>query len=888
MTTRPVNRDAKSLLAKLMASENITVIHENIKVPFFNLKERSLHLPVWEKMSGDLYDFLVFHEVGHALETPAEGWHSALDLCFDKNHNHTRACFDMKFKGYLNVCEDARQEKLQKRRFEGAKQCFAAAYREIFWERDYFRVRDLHDKSQLPFIDRVNLHTKMGSMCPVTFNAEEQVLVDELLAVETFADMVVIARKIYELAGKQKPQIDDFDALTDAIKEELKKAIEESQKADPTDQKPSQSEDSDPSDPSDGGEDEDFTESSESTTGSGDEDNETEDNDEDDSAGGSGDDGKDEDDTGEEDDKTETSAGGDDGEDEDVDDTTEEDESKTDEAPDEAGKNNEPGDKGEENEPAKSLTDEAYRQGEEMLVSKSTTSMVLNLVLQNFDVRKTKKFVSIPMILKKFEGTLKHEIKDYTNLAHEIHRLILKQNKAQIDTLIAEFNRRKNAAQYLRTRETKSGELDMRKLNQYKFRSDLFRAFTTMPLGKNHGLIMYVDFSGSMNGLNMYKALEQTIMLVNFCDRLNIPYEVYGFSDCSANGNFDCRDEWNTFQSNVRNLNLLGKQNTGITIDNGYGFNSYNNWHIIHLVSSADTVNKDRCMQMISLYCQYHAGANGVVEAAHDSNFFAEIANLRPSINCRISECGLALSGTPLNECMVASRGLIENFKSNHNVDIVNVIYLTDGMGNSAVFPKDIRDVLAVDRNNSWTGSYDIYITDEETHESVYVKGSYNEHLGTEEALIKLTKRITDARHMGFYVGRKSTIWNYLNMTISHTTNIESSPSANAAANAILQIAKQKLSEEGMLQMAILGFDSYYLYEFDIDDNDIQMDSNMGENTRNHDNNLNSKGLKRLQENFKKQMRRDKTRRFLLQQFANDLATVEGKNIAANNSFMRV
>lgn len=865
MTTRPVNRDAKSLLAKLMASENITVVHESIKVPFFNLEERSLHLPVWEKMSGDLYDFLVFHEVGHALETPAEGWHDALDLCFDPNHKHTRACFDMKFKGYLNVCEDARQEKLQKRRFEGAKQCFAAAYREIFWERDYFKVRDLHDKSQLPFIDRVNLHTKMGSMCPVTFNAEEQVLVDELLAVETFPDMVIIARKIYELAGKQKPQIDNFDALTDAIKEELKKAIEENLQVDPKEQKPSQSQGSDSSDSSDdSGEDEDSSES----TGSDEKDNdETDDGDETDKKSGD-----------ESDDGKETESKPDDEKD---------DQAKIDKASDEASKDRDPGDGGEENEPAKSLTDEAYRQGEELLVSKSTTSMVLNLVLQNFDVRKTKKFVSIPMILKKFEGILKHEIMDYTNLAHEIHRLILKQNKAQIDTLIAEFNRRKNAAQYLRTRETKSGELDMRKLNQYKFRSDLFRAFTTMPLGKNHGLIMYVDFSGSMNGLNMYKALEQTIMLVNFCDRLNIPYEVYGFSDCGANGKFDSRDEWNIFQPNARNLNLVGKQVVGTTID-GYGFNSYNNWHIIHLVSSADTVNKDRCMQMISLYCQYHAGVNGVVEAAHDSKFFTEIENLRPSITRKMSECGLGLSGTPLNECMVASRGLIENFKSSHNVDIVNVIYLTDGMGNSAVFPEDVRDVLSVDRNNAWTGSYDIYITDEETHESVYVKGSYNEHLGTEEALIKLTKRITDARHMGFYVGRRSTIWNYLNLTISHTTNIESGPSTNIAANAILQIAKQKLSEEGMLQMAILGFDSYYLYEFDIGDNDIQMDSNMGKNTRNHDNNLNSKGLTRLQENFKKQMRRNKTRRFLLQQFANDLATVEGKNIAANTSFMRV
>ena len=69
---------SKSILAKLLAAENITVSHQNIKTAMFNLKTRTLVCPVWKDMDGDLYDLLMGHEVGHALNTPEAGWHSAI------------------------------------------------------------------------------------------------------------------------------------------------------------------------------------------------------------------------------------------------------------------------------------------------------------------------------------------------------------------------------------------------------------------------------------------------------------------------------------------------------------------------------------------------------------------------------------------------------------------------------------------------------------------------------------------------------------------------------------------------------------------------------------------------------------------------------------------
>ena len=65
------NHNAKSQLAKLLATENITVQHSpSAKTAWFDVKNRVLQLPVWREMSNDLYDLLVVHEVGHALDTP--------------------------------------------------------------------------------------------------------------------------------------------------------------------------------------------------------------------------------------------------------------------------------------------------------------------------------------------------------------------------------------------------------------------------------------------------------------------------------------------------------------------------------------------------------------------------------------------------------------------------------------------------------------------------------------------------------------------------------------------------------------------------------------------------------------------------------------------------
>ena len=100
--------EIKSQLAKLLATEDIVVEHKQVETASFNVGTRVLTLPLWEKASSVVYDMLVSHEVGHALFTPDIEWWVDTDIPH----------------GVVNVVEDARIEKLMKRKYLGIPKTF--------------------------------------------------------------------------------------------------------------------------------------------------------------------------------------------------------------------------------------------------------------------------------------------------------------------------------------------------------------------------------------------------------------------------------------------------------------------------------------------------------------------------------------------------------------------------------------------------------------------------------------------------------------------------------------------------------------------------------------------------------------------------------------------
>ena len=196
--------EQKSQLAKLMATENLRVEHQKISTAKFDTKNRVLYLPIWQNMTGTLYDLLCGHEVGHALYTPPEGWH---DVATDKSKGRN-------YKSFLNVVEDARIEKKVKRKYPGLKSSFQTAYSELM-KRDFFGLQK-RNINEMSFIDRLNLFSKsQWSATWINFSSEERFMVDRVQNAETWEDVLRITEEIYDYSKQEQYetaiQMNDFE-----------------------------------------------------------------------------------------------------------------------------------------------------------------------------------------------------------------------------------------------------------------------------------------------------------------------------------------------------------------------------------------------------------------------------------------------------------------------------------------------------------------------------------------------------------------------------------------------------------------------------------------------------------------------------------------------------
>ena len=72
------------------------------------------------------------------------------------------------------------------------------------------------------------------------------------------------------------------------------------------------------------------------------------------------------------------------------------------------------------------------------------------------------------------------------------------QSKA-VNYMVKEFELKKAATAHSRSKQDKSGVVDPLKLHSYKYNDDIFKRLTVTPDGKNHGLMMFIDWSGSMS-----------------------------------------------------------------------------------------------------------------------------------------------------------------------------------------------------------------------------------------------------------------------------------------------------------------------------------------------------------------------------------------------------
>ena len=432
--------ESKSILARLLAEENLSVeVSGAAKTAAFDLKNRRIIIPNWADLSPELYDLLLGHEVGHARHTPTEGWHTSAT---EKG---------VAFKGYLNVCEDARIEKKMRRKYPGLRRSFLKGYAELF-EKDFFGVQGKNPSTFL-LIDKINLLAKLGSAVRIALNDEEQALYEEVLATETWDEVVAVAEKLFAYCKQEQ---------------EEKKANPESANDDEDEQ------DFAPESSDDGESDED-------------ESDDYEDSDSDDGA----------------DDGAENSNEFESGESEETEETDEEPE--------------------EDLDGPVCQTENAFRKMEESL---ATLGEVVTLQIPE-DI------LDVVVPVREFiEGFMtEYNLPRMTpKIIAEKTQKFNERNRNAIDQYVKEFQMRKAAASWKKARTSDTGDIDARKLAQYRMTDQIFKARTLLPVDKNHGMILLLDMSSSMQSI-IDRAVEQTLVLATVCKRVGIPFRVYGFTD---------------------------------------------------------------------------------------------------------------------------------------------------------------------------------------------------------------------------------------------------------------------------------------------------------------------------------------------------------------------
>ena len=656
-----LQKSNKDILAKLMATEDITVLHKRVPTAYFDVKNRTLVCPIFKNgMSPELTDLFMGHEVGHALNTPAEGWHGAVS---DKGQV---------FKGYLNVIEDVRIEKMVKDKYPGLRKSFYTGYRELA-NKDFFGIKG-KNLNELNLIDKINLFYKIGSVTRIEFSKEEQVYIDKCENLNTFDDVMSLALELFERQQQQTKE--QLDSMTDIEVQDMMEdlGIDENDNEDNYDTMSVETEETEDNEDVDGG-------SSEA----------------------------DSDNDGEESDESSSSNDGEKPSEEDV----------------ESSDSNSPG-KGTSPEQQladslnKSISDESFREQEDSLYDTDSYGSEPTY----YELLDKIKYDNFIVSSKEIDGHMNESKGEKFN--REILTKTVKDfqetNKKIINYMVKEFEMKKAAASYNRSWESKSGQLNMDKLHLYKLKDDLFNRVQVTPEGKNHGVVMLLDWSGSMSG-SVRSTMEQATLLSMFCRRLQIPFRLFAFSDCYMRyGSSRTNEEAEAHKEKLKSSeHLYGKELK--TSQSEWDLGTVKLLEIYNEKMSNREFSRamENWFQLASQSdCRYHRWDE---VADYDTSFW--------NPNC------LNLSGTPLDHSLVLIRDYINDFKTQYNLDITSLVTLTDGASHNVFYSNNIslvdkknNKVIKLD-SNDWRD----YNRNEVTH-----------------SLLNWVQDTTGCRTIGFYI----------------------------------------------------------------------------------------------------------------------------------------
>ncbi|ADO98227.1 hypothetical protein CYVG_00031 [Cyanophage S-SSM6a] len=513
---------------------------------------------------------------------------------------------------FVNILEDVRIEKLMKRKYAGIVKTFHMGYKELS-DQDFFELGE-NEVEDMNLPDRINIHHKIGKFVDVPMSEDEVYFRDSALNTDTFDEVLELANELHEFMKTQHTESIKIDLPFDGAEMEQGGGS----KVDPIpSEDKSDSFDSIESESSDGEESEEQE--------SGDNSDET---------------------TGFPPEFSDSPIGG-------------------------------------EHCDFETITDKLFSDNLENLNDKNRNTGVydtdyctipeLNLETvkaKNADVHKhlDEEWIAQQQHydneLLKEENKYRIPMNLYASVDNE-YRLFRRSAQKEVNYLVKEFECRKSADAYARATVSKTGVLDCTKLHSYKYNEDLFKKVTTLPDGKNHGLIFVLDWSGSMSNV-LKDTVKQLFNLIWFCKKVQIPFQVFAFTNEWNRGDKQF-DEYGNYRGYAYPKDHHVKKDGQLYIEAQFA--------MVEFLTS-DCKKGDLEHQMMNIWrlmsCLDQRGR-------WDSSVYYQCPSR------------LSLSGTPLNEALVSLNQIIPEFKKKTGVQKIQCITLTDGEAHPLKFHKEFK-----------------------------------------------------------------------------------------------------------------------------------------------------------------------------------------------------
>ena len=342
-----------------------------------------------------------------------------------------------------------------------------------------------------------------------------------------------------------------------------------------------------------------------------------------------------------------------------------------------------------------------------------------------------------------------------------------KESVKTVNHIAMEFERKKAADVYKKTLVTKSGVLDTNKMFSAKYNEDVFKKNTRIPEGKNHGLVMFIDWSGSM-ACSIGECIKQVIELSFFCKKVNIPFDVYSFSD-----RYDAENRGKAFH--YRNGDFVTDKEVRLRnyLSSRMNNKEYNN----------------ALLNLIILAGRFNQGG----------------------YQCYPCPSADELSSTPLNGAILLSEHVIRDFKKRNNLESVHAVWLTDGEGNrntgiwNAV--KNCTDGIHHNHDGSNRELGKLYLKDKKTKKD-YLIWARADHISMTPALFDMVKDRLGINVIGFFIlpnFNASSLWRYTPKGIDYNGY------GYGKQKELFAEWSKKVRKDGFFIKTEAGYDEYYV-----------------------------------------------------------------------------